>query len=122
MESYDDALIEFLANKANIRLALEIADRIEEVKHKLDRTFWERLKHKILQKLTPSKGWRLCLHRDRTGKENRVNLDLWYPMPPTKGGDDHGHVTVRRSPDPTHRGARSHQPHREGVSGIGPAF
>jgi hypothetical protein len=32
----------------------------------------------------------------------KVNLDLWYPRPPTKGGYYHGNITVRRSPEPPH--------------------
>jgi hypothetical protein len=31
---------------------------------------------------------------------NRVNLDLWYTAPPTKGGDRHGKFTVYRHSDP----------------------
>jgi hypothetical protein len=50
----------------------------------------------------------------------RVNLDLWYPRPPMKGGHSHGHVTVRRSPDPPARGARFDQSHRERVAAVGP--
>jgi hypothetical protein len=85
MESYDDAIVEFLADKANIRLALEIAGRIEEIKQKLDRTFWERLEQKMLKQLTPSKGWRLCLHRDRTGKEIDIISGLaLFPANPSK--------------------------------------
>jgi hypothetical protein len=42
----------------------------------------------------------------------RVHLDLWYPGPPTKGGPRHGHVTVRRSPDPPHGGPGFDQSHR----------
>jgi hypothetical protein len=41
----------------------------------------------------------------------RVNLDLWYAVPPTKGGHSYGHVTVRRSPDPPDRGTRFDQSH-----------
>jgi hypothetical protein len=44
-------------------------------------------------------------------KINRVNLDLWYTAPPMKGGLRHGHVTVRRSPDPPHRATRLDQSH-----------
>jgi len=99
MESYDDAMAEFLADKVNIRLALEIAERIEEVRNTLDRTFWVRVEPKVRQKLTSSEDWRICLHKDKTGKEidmfgglaifpeypSRLylhpciaNLDLWY--------------------------------------------
>jgi predicted TIM-barrel fold metal-dependent hydrolase len=42
---------------------------------------------------------------------NRVNLDLWYAVPPTKGGHSYGNVTVRRSPDPSDRGTRFDQSH-----------
>jgi hypothetical protein len=85
MDSYDNAVVEFLGDKANIRLALEIADRIDDVKTKLDCTFWERLEQKILQKLTPSKGWRLCLHRDNTGQEIDIICGLaLFPENPAK--------------------------------------
>jgi acetyltransferase-like isoleucine patch superfamily enzyme len=50
----------------------------------------------------------------------RVNLDLWYPRPPMKGGHGHGNVTVRRSPNPPDRGARFDQSHRERVTAVGP--
>jgi uncharacterized protein (UPF0297 family) len=77
--------VEFLGDKANIQLALEIAERNEAVKQKLDRTFWERLEQKILQKLTPSKGWRLCLHRDRTGQDIDIMSGLaLLPENPSK--------------------------------------
>jgi hypothetical protein len=85
MESYDDAIVEFLSDKANIQLALEIAERIEGVKQKLDRTFWERLEQKILQKLMPPKGWRICLQRDRTGQEIDIMSGLaLLPENPSK--------------------------------------
>ncbi|SRR6266511_3014257 len=42
----------------------------------------------------------------------RVNLDLWYAEPPTKGGHRHGHITVRRSPDPPYGGLGFDQSHR----------
>jgi uncharacterized protein (UPF0297 family) len=85
MDYYDNAIVEFLGDKANIRLALEIAERIEEVKKTLDRTFWERVEQKILQKLIPSKGWRLCLHRDRTGQDIDIICGLTlFPENPSK--------------------------------------
>jgi hypothetical protein len=52
----------------------------------------------------------------------RVNLDLWYAGPPTKGGHGHGHVTVRRSADPPDRGARVDQSHGGRVSAVSPAL
>ena len=48
----------------------------------------------------------------------RINLDLWYAGPPTKGGHRHGHVTVRRSADPPDRGARFDQSHGGRVSAV----
>jgi hypothetical protein len=85
MESYDDAIVEFLGDKANIRLALEIAERIEEVKNTLDRTFWERLEQKILQKLTPPKAWRIRLYRERSSKEiDILNGLALFPEHPSK--------------------------------------
>jgi Tn3 transposase DDE domain len=53
---------------------------------------------------------------------NRVNLDLWYPRSPMKGGHGHGNVTVRRAPDPPDRGARCDQSHRERVAAVGPTL
>ena len=53
---------------------------------------------------------------------DRVNLDLWYTGPPTKGGHSHGHVTVRRSPDPLARGPGFDQSHRGRVSAVGPVL
>jgi len=35
--------VEFLANQENVRLALEIADRVEDIKKTLERKFWETL-------------------------------------------------------------------------------
>jgi hypothetical protein len=35
----------------------------------------------------------------------RVHLDLWYAVPPTKGGHQHGNFTVCRHPNSLHRGA-----------------
>ena len=52
----------------------------------------------------------------------RVNLDLWYPGPPMKGGHRHGHVTVRRSPDPPHGGPGCDPSHRGRVSAVGPTL
>jgi hypothetical protein len=52
----------------------------------------------------------------------RVNLDLWYIGPPTKGGHRHGHVTVRRSADPPDRGARFDQSHGGRVVAVSPAL
>src|SRR6266850_3845133 len=46
-----------------------------------------------------------------SGIHIRVNLDLWYAVPPTKGGHRYGNVTVRRSPDPPDRGPRFDQSH-----------
>jgi hypothetical protein len=43
---------------------------------------------------------------------NRVNLDLWYPVPPMKGGHRHGKCTVRRSPEPPHGGSGFDQSYR----------
>jgi hypothetical protein len=43
----------------------------------------------------------------------RVNLDLWYPGPPTRGGHPYGSFTLRRSTDAPDRGARFDQSHRE---------
>jgi putative transposase len=59
--------------------------------------------------------WRTVKYEDI-----RVNLDLWYPRPPMKGGHGHGNVTVRRSPNPPDRGARFDQSHRERVTAVGP--
>jgi integrase/recombinase XerD len=42
----------------------------------------------------------------------RVHLDLWYAVPPMKGGHRHGELTVHRSPDPPDSGARCDQSHR----------
>jgi len=52
----------------------------------------------------------------------RVHLDLWYPVPPTKGGHRHGQFTIRRRPDPPHGGAGFDQPDAGGVSAIDPAL
>jgi len=56
------------------------------------------------------------------GFYRRVNLDLWYPRSPMKGGHGHGNVTVRRAPDPPDRGARCDQSHRERVAAVGPTL
>ena len=67
-------------------------------------------------------GSRLNRGAPRYGEDNdyRVNLDLWYPGPPMKGGHHQGNVTVRRSPEPPDRGARFDQSHRERVAAVGP--
>src|SRR5882724_11774284 len=52
----------------------------------------------------------------------RVNLDLWYPVPPTKGGHSHGQFTIRRRPDSPHGGAGFDQSHVGGVAAVGSAF
>ena len=52
---------------------------------------------------------------------NRVNLDLWYPVPATKGGHSHGALTVHRHPDPADSGSRCDPPHVGGVSAGSPA-
>jgi hypothetical protein len=41
-------------------------------------------------------------YRDLLNEPIRVHLDLWYPVPPTEGGDSHGQVTVHRHPEPAH--------------------
>jgi hypothetical protein len=48
---------------------------------------------------------RLQPHHDVAGYI-RVNPDLWYHVPPLKGGHCHGNVTICRPPDPPHRSAR----------------
>ena len=53
---------------------------------------------------------------------NRVHLDLWYPWPPTTGGHSHGHVTVRRPPDPPSGGPGFDQSHRGRVAAVGAAL
>jgi hypothetical protein len=50
---------------------------------------------------------------------SRVNLDLWYPGPPRKGGHPYGNVTLCRSADPPDRGARFDQSHGARVSAVG---
>jgi hypothetical protein len=57
-----------------------------------------------------------------TRRNNRVNLDLWYTAPPTKGGDNHGKFTVHRSPDPPDGGGGFDESHPERVSAVDPAF
>jgi hypothetical protein len=52
----------------------------------------------------------------------RVHLDLSYTGPPTTGGHGHGHVTVRRSPDPPHGGPGFDPSHRGGVAALGLAL
>src|SRR6266850_5577329 len=52
----------------------------------------------------------------------KVNLDLWYPVPPTKGGHSHGQFTIRRRPDPPHGSAGFDQSHVGGVAAVGSAF
>jgi hypothetical protein len=48
----------------------------------------------------------------------RVNLDLWYPVPPMKGGHRHGEFTVHRYPDPADRGTRFDQSHGGRVAAV----
>ena len=45
----------------------------------------------------------------------RVHSDLWYSVPPTKGGHRYGNVTLLRSTDAPDRGARFDQSHGERV-------
>src|SRR5215470_4886927 len=84
MESYDDAIVEFLADMANIQFALEVTDRVKDVKKLLERKFWETLERKLREKLTPPMGWEIYLNMDETGKEIYINggLEL-YPESPS---------------------------------------
>jgi hypothetical protein len=83
MESYDDAIVEFLADPTNIRIGLEIAERMEDVKKALERKFWETLERKLRENLTLPTGWGIQLNRDRTGREIEINSGLAiYPENP----------------------------------------
>src|SRR5882724_9941622 len=53
---------------------------------------------------------------------NRVNLDLCYPGPPTKGGQSHGTCTMCRCQDPPHGGPGFDQSHRGRVCPVGPVL
>jgi transposase len=61
---------------------------------------------------------RVCLKE----AEIRVHLDVWYPVPPTTGGDSDGHLTVCRSAEPPYGGARCDQPHGGRVAAVGPTL
>jgi hypothetical protein len=54
---------------------------------------------KSLRTLFPGAHLGHCL---RHAINKRVNPDLWYHVPPLKGGHCYGHVTVCRPPDPPH--------------------
>ena len=45
--------------------------------------------------IAPKSGPPAHIHRGEDEFFYRVNLDLWYPVPPTKGGHCYGNVTVR---------------------------
>src|SRR5262245_15543695 len=62
------------------------------------------------------------LTRECVSVSSRVHLDLWYPVPPTKGVHCHGQFTIRGYPDSPYRGAGIDQPDTEGVSALGPAL
>ncbi len=55
-KDFDTAVLDFLSEKENLRVALEIAERIEEVKRKLDLDFWIALRDFLDSALTSSTG------------------------------------------------------------------
>ncbi len=70
METYEDEITNFLLEKENFLLALDIEDHFNHAKDNLHTRFWERLRETVAGRL-PEGGWQLQLD-DFTG-ENTVS-------------------------------------------------
>ena len=74
---YDEQVVEFLSQKENLRLALEVVEHIEDVKRKLRGGFWESLKTLLvagLAKLAGGELWEVC-----SPDERESECMLWIP-------------------------------------------
>jgi len=85
---YDEAVIEFLSQKENLRLGFEIAERVPEVKRQIEIRFWHMCFDKLTSELAASKWaatWSVKIDDDNdlTKEEYGVNL-----VPSQPGGDD----------------------------------
>lgn len=63
---YESALIEFLAQRENVGLVFDIAERIEQVKENLLLKFWKNLAIKARDKLGAATGWDTSLDPGKT--------------------------------------------------------
>jgi len=76
---YDEAVIEFLSQKENLRLAMEVAERLEEVRRRLELRLW-RTCHKLLaDRLAGSEWadtWRAAIDSDEELTRNEYGVGL----------------------------------------------
>ncbi len=69
MDPYEDEITNFLLEKENFLLALDIENHFEKAKDLLHRQIWEKLRDSVVGRL-PEEGWSVAL--DDFGGENTV--------------------------------------------------
>jgi hypothetical protein len=72
---YRDAVVEFLLKPENLGVALEIAELVEDVKHKVYLEFWHGLKTKVSENQSKLACWSVKLDSDEQLKRNYSGLD-----------------------------------------------
>lgn len=83
---YKTEAIKFLSEPANLDVALEVAELIEEVKSELLLDFWHALKSEVGESQTEMPGWSLRLDGDKDLlKPNYAGLG-WLPGAKPEGG------------------------------------
>jgi len=78
---YEDKIWDFLAQKENLPIAIEIADSIEKVKRRVGNGFWERVRPSLQRRLEEGGlhgGWCQELKKDEEGFAFGI---LLYPKP-----------------------------------------
>jgi hypothetical protein len=76
--TFDNAAIQFLAEKENFKFALEVADRIDAVKRHLLLSFWDtlgqRINEELVDDLGAGKGWLIKSDNQMDGKFSGITL------------------------------------------------
>jgi hypothetical protein len=75
--NYESEVIDFLSQKENPAFVLEIADKVEKVKEKLHRDFWNGFEKQLQAKLTEhalTNRWRVQRDQDILGNWGGVSL------------------------------------------------
>ncbi len=66
-DSYGEAIVEFLSDKDNLPLALDIADHVADVKLSINRQFWKEITRKFNEELKhESLGWTAFIDDKKT--------------------------------------------------------
>jgi len=76
---YEKAVVEFLSSKENLPFALEIAEKIESVKDKIQVEFWELVTKKLEEQMAGSpfaENWKVKSDKEESFLNNHVGVAI----------------------------------------------